>query len=189
MDRPSDSERQVRRKIRRQLSSIQNQTPATMQGGLHDDAAVRQFLSLRRQRAVRRGTLRELSRQSGSVPDEWRDYFDKLAQMPGFVARDVPHAPVVAAFAEQAKQGRFPSCRLTWVDNKEQVECPAADQRLPLHGCAGQPRSLKTQRCVQVYMSWAVLLRSTDADKNATFNVGSFKGVPSMPSSASCSKH
>lgn len=43
----------------------------------------------------------------GSVPDEWRDYFDKLAQMPGNVARDVPHAPVVAAFAEQAKQGGF----------------------------------------------------------------------------------
>ena len=24
-----------------------------------------------------------------SVPDEWRDYFDRLAQMPGYVARDV----------------------------------------------------------------------------------------------------
>ena len=34
-----------------------------------------------------------------AVPAEWRDYFDRLAQMPGYVARDVPHAPVVAAFA------------------------------------------------------------------------------------------
>ncbi|HRE19013.1 MAG TPA: hypothetical protein PLW86_18410, partial [Rhodocyclaceae bacterium] len=24
-----------------------------------------------------------------AVPEEWRDYFDKLAQMPGYVARDV----------------------------------------------------------------------------------------------------
>ncbi len=42
-----------------------------------------------------------------AVPDEWRDYFDRLAQMPGFVARDVAHAPVIAAFAELAKDGGF----------------------------------------------------------------------------------
>ena len=42
-----------------------------------------------------------------SVPAEWRDYFDRLAQMPGNVARDVPHAPVIAAFAELAKDGGF----------------------------------------------------------------------------------
>ena len=37
-----------------------------------------------------------------AVPAEWRDYFDRLAQMPGYVARDVPHAPVVAAFVTLA---------------------------------------------------------------------------------------
>jgi hypothetical protein len=42
-----------------------------------------------------------------SVPAEWRDYFDRLAQMPGYVARDVAHAPVIAAFAELAKDGGF----------------------------------------------------------------------------------
>ena len=42
-----------------------------------------------------------------AVPAEWRDYFDRLAQMPGYVARDVPHAPVVAAFAELGKDGGF----------------------------------------------------------------------------------
>jgi 2-oxoglutarate dehydrogenase E1 component len=40
-----------------------------------------------------------------SVDAEWRDYFDRLAQMPGYVARDVAHAPVIAAFAELAKDG------------------------------------------------------------------------------------
>ena len=39
-----------------------------------------------------------------SVPGEWRDYFDKLGQLPGAVARDVPHLPIVHAFAEQAKK-------------------------------------------------------------------------------------
>ena len=40
-----------------------------------------------------------------SVPDEWREYFDKLVQQPGAAARDVPHFPVIAAFAEQGKRG------------------------------------------------------------------------------------
>ena len=29
-----------------------------------------------------------------SVPDEWRDYFDRLQQVPGSIAKDVAHAPV-----------------------------------------------------------------------------------------------
>ncbi len=45
----------------------------------------------------------------GSVPDTWRDYFDALQHVPavdGSNARDVPHLPVVNAFAERAKQGQ-----------------------------------------------------------------------------------
>ena len=44
----------------------------------------------------------------GSVPDTWRDYFDALqnvAAVDGSSARDVPHMPVINAFAERAKQG------------------------------------------------------------------------------------
>ncbi len=44
----------------------------------------------------------------GSVPDHWREYFDALQHVPaldGSNARDVPHAPVVSAFAERAKSG------------------------------------------------------------------------------------
>jgi len=44
----------------------------------------------------------------GSVPDSWRDYFDALQHVPavdGSDARDVPHQPVIDAFAERAKQG------------------------------------------------------------------------------------
>jgi 2-oxoglutarate dehydrogenase E1 component len=41
----------------------------------------------------------------GSVSEQWREYFDKLAQLPGYVARDVPHLPVINAFAEQARKG------------------------------------------------------------------------------------
>jgi len=44
----------------------------------------------------------------GSVPDSWREYFDALQNVPavdGSNARDVPHLPVVNAFAERAKAG------------------------------------------------------------------------------------
>ena len=44
----------------------------------------------------------------GSVPDNWRSYFDALQHVPavdGSNARDVPHLPVINAFAERAKQG------------------------------------------------------------------------------------
>jgi len=44
----------------------------------------------------------------GSVPDNWRDYFDALQHVPavdGSDAKDVPHLPVINAFAERAKAG------------------------------------------------------------------------------------
>jgi 2-oxoglutarate dehydrogenase E1 component len=44
----------------------------------------------------------------GSVPENWRGYFDALQHVPaldGSDARDVPHQPVINAFAERAKQG------------------------------------------------------------------------------------
>lgn len=43
-----------------------------------------------------------------SVPDNWREYFDALQHVPavdGSNAKDVPHLPVINAFAERAKQG------------------------------------------------------------------------------------
>jgi len=44
----------------------------------------------------------------GSVPDSWREYFDALQHVPavdGTNAKDVPHLPVINAFAERAKAG------------------------------------------------------------------------------------
>lgn len=44
----------------------------------------------------------------GSVPDSWREYFDALQHVPavdGSQAKDVPHLPVINAFAERAKSG------------------------------------------------------------------------------------
>ena len=46
----------------------------------------------------------------GSVPDNWRSYFDALQHVPatdGSDARDVAHAPVVESFAQRAKANAF----------------------------------------------------------------------------------
>jgi 2-oxoglutarate dehydrogenase E1 component len=46
----------------------------------------------------------------GSVPDNWREYFDALQHVPatdGSEARDVAHAPVVESFAQRAKANQL----------------------------------------------------------------------------------
>ena len=43
----------------------------------------------------------------GAVPEEWREYFDRLQVLPGATARDVAHAPVVESFVQRAKKGEF----------------------------------------------------------------------------------
>lgn len=46
----------------------------------------------------------------GSVPDNWRSYFDALQNVPavdGSEQRDVAHAPVVESFAQRAKANAF----------------------------------------------------------------------------------
>lgn len=46
----------------------------------------------------------------GSVPDNWRTYFDNLQNVPavdGTDARDVAHAPVVESFAQRAKANQL----------------------------------------------------------------------------------
>src|SRR6266849_1664365 len=45
-----------------------------------------------------------------SVPEQWREYFDKLQRVPagpsaGSGGRDVAHAPIVESFARRARAG------------------------------------------------------------------------------------
>ena len=53
------------------------------------------------------------------VPEEWRSYFDKLQLMPGASAKDIAHAPVVDAFAVQAKKGTRPVATSAGLDRKQ----------------------------------------------------------------------
>src|SRR5918999_6222000 len=46
-----------------------------------------------------------------AVPEEWRDYFDRLQQVPGNGVRDVARAPVEQSFVQRAKRGEFSTQR------------------------------------------------------------------------------
>ena len=112
----------------------------------------------------------------GSVPDEWRDYFDKLAQMPGYVARDVPHAPVIAAFAEQAKQGGFRPAAGSQVDDQKQVGVLQMINAYRFMGTRwANLDPLKRMPRPDLPELDPAFYGFSDADKNASFNTGSFR--------------
>src|SRR5688572_30577499 len=46
-----------------------------------------------------------------AVPDEWREYFDRMQVLPGSATKDVAHAPVVESFVQRAKRGEFGAAR------------------------------------------------------------------------------
>ena len=46
-----------------------------------------------------------------SVPEEWRDYFDRMQDLPGASEKDVAHAPVVESFIQRSKRGEFTTSR------------------------------------------------------------------------------
>ncbi|HEX6735593.1 MAG TPA: 2-oxoglutarate dehydrogenase E1 component, partial [Azonexus sp.] len=115
-----------------------------------------------------------------AVPPEWRDYFDRLAQMPGFVARDVAHAPVIAAFAELAKDGGFrPAATTSSAEHKKQSavgQLVAAYRSLGTRWADLDPlKRLPRPKIDELEPSFYGF---TDADMNQTFSVGSLKGLP-----------
>lgn len=44
-----------------------------------------------------------------SVPENWREYFDQMQNLPGSELKDVAHAPVVESFVQRAKLGQLGS--------------------------------------------------------------------------------
>ncbi|MBV8031159.1 MAG: 2-oxoglutarate dehydrogenase E1 component [Betaproteobacteria bacterium] len=46
-----------------------------------------------------------------SVPDEWREYFDRMQVLPGSATKDVARAPVEESFVQRAKKGEFSAQR------------------------------------------------------------------------------
>lgn len=112
-----------------------------------------------------------------SVADEWRSYFDSLQNLPG-ATRDVAHAPVIASFAQIAKQGKplASAVATTGVADKRQI---GVLQMISAYRFLGnrwaQIDPLKRQERPAIAELEPSYYGFTEADLSATFNIGSFQ--------------
>ncbi len=120
-----------------------------------------------------------------TVPDQWRDYFDKLAQAPGAAERDVPHAPIQQSFVELAKKpaaGQRVSPVAEWESMQKQV---AVLKLISAYRVLGSRHAnldpLKRMDQAQVPELDPATHGLTDADMAVQYNVGSLVGPQKLP--------
>jgi 2-oxoglutarate dehydrogenase E1 component len=111
-----------------------------------------------------------------SVPDEWRNYFDKLQLLPGKLAKDVAHAPIVESFAQRAKAGvaRAPSSGDL---DRKQVSVIQLVAEYRFRGCLlADLDPLKRQQRPHIPELEPGYYDLTEADMDTVFNTGSLIG-------------
>ena len=124
----------------------------------------------------------------GSVPDSWREYFDALQNVPavdGSNARDVPHLPVVNAFAERAKQGGTRVVVASGADSDLGRKRTAVQQLIAAYRNVGQRWAdldpLKRTERPSIPELEPSFYGFSDADQETVFNVGNtFFGKETM---------
>src|SRR5215217_207106 len=124
----------------------------------------------------------------GSVPDMWRDYFDALQHVPavdGSNAKDVPHLPVINAFAQRAKQGGTRVVVAAGLDPELARKRTAVQQLIAAYrnvGCRWADLDpLKRTEREKIPELEASFYGFTDADQEAVFNTSNtFFGKESM---------
>ena len=124
----------------------------------------------------------------GSVPDSWREYFDALQHVPaadGTNAKDVPHLPVINAFAERAKQGGTKVVQASGADSELGRKRTAVQQLIAAYRNVGQRWAdldpLKRTERPDIPELEPAFYGFTDADQEVVFNVGNtFFGKETM---------
>ncbi|MCD0491776.1 2-oxoglutarate dehydrogenase E1 component [Chromobacterium violaceum] len=122
---------------------------------------------------------------ANSVPQEWRDYFDKLAQAPGAAERDVPHLPIQESFIQLAKKpviGQRSAAATDWEAMRKQVgvlKLISAYRVLGARQANLDPLKRMDQAIVRELDPATHGL--TDADMAVQFNVGSLAGPQKLP--------
>jgi 2-oxoglutarate dehydrogenase E1 component len=125
----------------------------------------------------------------GSVPDNWREYFDALQNVPaadGSEAKDVPHLPVVNAFAERAKQGGTRVVGARGAESDMARKRTAVQQLIAAYRNVGARWAdldpLKRAEREKIPELDPAFYGFTDADQEAVFNISNtFFGKESMP--------
>lgn len=122
---------------------------------------------------------------ANSVPNEWRDYFDKLAQAPGAAERDVPHMPIQESFIQLAKKpaaGQRAGSGAEWDTMQKQVgvlKLISAYRVLGSRQANLDPLKRMDQELVRELDPATHGL--TGADMAVQFNAGSLVGPQKMP--------
>ena len=122
---------------------------------------------------------------ANSVPAEWRDYFDKLAQAPGAAERDVPHMPIQESFIQLAKKPASGPRNTTggeWETMQKQVgvlKLISAYRVLGSRQANLDPLKRMDQATLQELDPHKHGL--TDADMAVQFNVGSLVAPQKLP--------
>src|SRR5574344_1933949 len=124
----------------------------------------------------------------GSVPDSWREYFDALQHVPavdGTDAKDVPHQPVINAFAERAKQGHTAVVVANGADTEMGRKRVAVQQLIAAYRNVGQRWAdldpLKRTERPEIPELDPSFSGFSDADQETVFNVGNtFFGKETM---------
>ncbi|HCY62009.1 MAG TPA: 2-oxoglutarate dehydrogenase E1 component, partial [Oxalobacteraceae bacterium] len=113
----------------------------------------------------------------GSVPDNWRAYFDAMQHVPavdGTDKPDVAHAPVIASFAERAKQGPIRTVSAS-ADAEMGRKRVAATQLIAAHRFLGTRWAnldpLQRQERPAIQELEPSFYGFTDADMDTVFNV------------------
>lgn len=120
-----------------------------------------------------------------AVEPAWRDYFDKLAQLPGagnYTGPDVAHAPVINSFALRAKDGTLHKPPSSAAANEKQVKVL---QLINAYRFLGNRWAnldpLKRQERPAVAELDPSYYGFTEADLGQTFNCGSFTACTEQP--------
>ncbi len=125
----------------------------------------------------------------GSVPDSWRDYFDALQYVPavdGSNTKDVPHLPVVNAFAERAKQGGTTVVLATGADSEMGRKRTSVQQLIAAYRNVGARWAdldpLKRAERDKIPELEPSFYGFNDADQETVFNTSNtFFGKETMP--------
>ncbi len=117
-----------------------------------------------------------------SVDPVWRDYFDKLSILPGagnYTGPDVAHYPVIASFAQRAKEGLLHSPgRAVGVDDKQVKVLQMINAYRFLGNRWAQIDPLKRSERPVIFELEPSHYGFTEADLGQSFQTGSFAALP-----------